>query len=313
MTSAMPISPHNSDNCDPPPGKRGRPSEVDGAQQDEEMESDDELFARSGDEKDDKRQESKAPPRAGARKGQPMDHPVDRVAPHEAGEPRVLGPDAGRVPKTLTSPIKPSAEDVACHYCTHLPPRNWCPICNQARLKEDPHARVDDEQDDRKTGLPVVSMDYQEADTLDEAEKNVKTLVMKDEVSGAVVSYKLSKKGPSDEWLMRRIVKDLKEMGRTDIILKTDGEPALVAVQEAIQARRPGRTMLQNPPAYNPESNGACEKAVQDVGAQTRALKIGLESRLREPISDNSPIVEWMIPHAGYHQVPGRARRRGSI
>ncbi len=58
--------------------------------------------------------------------------------------------------------------------------------------------------------------------------------------------------------------------------------------------------MLQNPPAYNPEPNGACEKAVQDVAAQTRALKIGLESRLREPISDESPVIEWIIPHAAY-------------
>ncbi len=35
----------------------------------------------------------------------------------------------GRIPVTLRSPVRPSAEDIATHNLTHLPYRNWCPVC----------------------------------------------------------------------------------------------------------------------------------------------------------------------------------------
>ena len=77
----------------------------------------------------------------------------------EHGDPHVTAPDKGRIPKSLSSPIRPSAKDVEKHYITHRPPRSWCPICTAAMLKEDAHGKVKHEVDDRKTGLPTISMD----------------------------------------------------------------------------------------------------------------------------------------------------------
>ena len=48
--------------------------------------------------------------------------------------------------------------------------------------------------------------------------------------------------------------------------MKTDGEPTSVQLQERI---------ISNPPASDPQSNGLAEKAVQDVKAQLRVLKLG--------------------------------------
>ena len=98
----------------------------------------------------------------------------------------------------------------------------------------------------------------------------------------------------------RKIVRDLEEIGRAHTILKTDGEPALVALQNRLQTLRAGRTVPRNPPAYNPQSNGACEKAVQDVTAQLRVIKLGLEARLDTKIDDWLPIVQWMLEHATF-------------
>ena len=69
---------------------------------------------------------------------------------------------------------------------------------------------------------------------------------------------------------MKRLVRDIKGWGRCDIFLKTDGEAAMIAVQSALQNLRERRSVPKNPPAYNPESNGACEEAVQDVAGQIR-------------------------------------------
>ena len=94
-----------------------------------------------------------------------------------------------------------------------------------------------------------------------------------------VVAHKIESKGPTDDWITKRIVQDIKELGRGDIILKTDGEPAMLALQEAIaRLRSHVITRPENPPAYNSQSNGAAEKAVQDVSGQVRTLKLALES-----------------------------------
>ena len=59
--------------------------------------------------------------------------------------------------------------------------------------------------------MPVVSLDYQEFDKDASGEKQdgetpkVKSIVAKDEVTGSVLSYKILRKGPSDEWLMKRL------------------------------------------------------------------------------------------------------------
>ena len=221
----------------------------------------------------------------------------------EHGDPHVVAPDKGRIPKSLSSPIKPSEEDVEKHYITHRPPRSWCPICTAAMLKEDAHSKVRYEEDDRRTGLPTISMDYTESRAADDGKGDksiVKTVVMKDETSGAVASHRILRKGPSDVWLMKRLVRDIKEWGRGDVILKTDGEAAMIAVQDAIQKLRDRRTVPRNPPAYNPESNGACEKAVQDVAGQIRIHKLALESRIGQAIPDDSAVMEWIIQHAAF-------------
>ena len=210
-----------------------------------------------------------------------------------------------RVPKTLRSPIKPSAEAIAAHYTTHLPYRNWCPVCVKAKGKEDAHRRganVPDKEDE--AGVATVSMDYNSLDEsmtrVDEHLSKLKTMVMKDEVTGNVFQHRVEVKGPSDEWLMKKLCKDMEELGRRDAILKTDGEPAMVAVQTKVQGMRAGRTLPKNPPAYNPESNGPIEKAVQDVTGQTRAIKIGLESRIKVEIKESAAIIDWILEHAAF-------------
>ena len=200
-----------------------------------------------------------------------------------------------RIPKSLRSPIRPPASEVEKHELTHLPYRNWCRVCVEAKGKEDAHPRGKQDKDD-KSGLPIVSFDYQEMNEL----LQLRLLVGKDETTGMVMAHQAVCKGPKDVWLMRKVVNDLRDMGRADIIMKTDGEPAIVAVQDEVQSRRPGRTVPRNPAAYNPESNGACEKAVQDVTSHVRALKIALEYKIKEKLTEADAIVQWMIEHATF-------------
>ena len=122
----------------------------------------------------------------------------------------------------------------------------------------------------------------------------------KAESTGSVLAHAVTCKGLGDEWVIKRIVRDMEELGLGHAIVKTDGEPAIVAVQNRLQALRHGRTVPRNPPAYNPQSNGPCEKAVQDVSAQLRTIILGLEARLKTKIDDQLPIVQWALEHATF-------------
>ena len=213
-------------------------------------------------------------------------------------EPMICQPCGNeRVPNKLTSPIKPSAEDVERHNATHLPYRDWCPICVKARGREDAHRRKQKNKED-ESGLPTLSLDYQ---TLNEVEVNdVKVIVGKNEVTGEVLAHNVLEKGPGDAWVTRRIVRDMQEMGLGHAVIKTDGEPSMIALQERLQSMRAGRTVLRNPPAHNPQSNGPCEKAVQDVSAQLRTIILALQARFGVAVDSRLPIVQWAVEHAAF-------------
>ena len=211
-------------------------------------------------------------------------------------EPKAPRPGNSRIPKSLKSPILPSAEDVEDHFRQgHVDYRDWCPVCVKSKGREDPHRRDAQEPED-KTGLPIVSLDYQ---VLNEDTPTEQRLIIgKDESSGNLLGHHVICKGLGDEWVLKQLAKDFQDMGRAHMILKTDGENAIKAVQNKLQGMRDGRTVPRNPPAYDPQSNGPCEKAVQDVTNHLRTVKLALEYRLKVDIRDDLPIMQWALEHA---------------
>ncbi len=139
--------------------------------------SDDELFADSIDEIQEKKDvENNA------------DKNENLIVPG-AVEQWACEPCEARAPKHLNEPIKPSAED---HYLTHLPYRNWCPICVKARGREDPHWRKSSKkrEETAEDAIPELALHYNELDA-DDGEK-LKTIVGKDKPSGRVLQHQMN-------------------------------------------------------------------------------------------------------------------------
>jgi len=144
-------------------------------------------------------------------------------------------------------------------------------------------------------------MDYDYFGDAENDTAKVTALIRKDKQTGMIWGNVSSTKGPGDTWMIKKVEKDLELLGRANTKLKTDGEPSLVAVQgKIIAARAKGSTIPENPPAYNPESNGCIEKGVQDFDGQLRCIKIALEGRIGQEIDAAAPVIEWAVQHTGF-------------
>ena len=81
--------------------------------------------------------------------------------------------------------------------------------------------------------------EYNEA--LSQGEKmNRPMIVVEDRETGAIVAHMCSQKGPGVKWIVRRIGKDLEEMGYggARIILKCDQESPMASVQQEVMLPR---------------------------------------------------------------------------
>ena len=92
----------------------------------------------------------------------------------------------------------------------HCPYRSWCPVCVEAMGHEDPHERLGPHEESE---LPVVGMDYDKYGEEEAVTDQVTSLVIKHKDSGQIKAHVVEVKGPKDEWVIKRICKDIEEFG----------------------------------------------------------------------------------------------------
>ena len=105
-----------------------------------------------------------------------------------------------------------------------------------------------------------------------------------------------------DTWVIEKIKEDIATLGYQDVILKGDGETVLVQALENVKLAREAPSVIQHSPAYDPQANGAAEKAVQDYMGQVSGqvgIEIGLEARLKCKVESDWKIMEWITELAG--------------
>eukprot|EP00972_Heterocapsa_arctica_P115221 16446627-Heterocapsa_arctica.AAC.1 len=139
-----------------------------------------------------------------------------------------------REPRAAVLPRAPSELERERHALTHLPFAPWCPACVQGRGRDDGHRQVS------LRGLPLVQWDYSFLRSADPEDRLVPILL--GYVMGTGYGYAgaaLGKGVTANKELVRDAMSFLSEIGLTgDLRLRSDGEPAIVAVLKAIAAAR---------------------------------------------------------------------------
>ena len=104
--------------------------------------------------------------------------------------------------------------------------------------------------------LSQISMDCAEIANDQEAGEARKLLVGRNRQSKLTFCHLAKVQGPKVQVtrVVKNVLQGIRETGNTKMVLKTDGEPAIVQLEEQIVTEREHKTLPQNSPAYDPQA-----------------------------------------------------------
>jgi hypothetical protein len=197
------------------------------------------------------------------------------------------------------SPREPTSDEKEDHEKTHIPFRNWCRHCVRGRGKEEACRR-----DGRIPEVPEVHLDFMFMGD-EKSEKTLAMLVAKERTTKAVMGCVAPRKS-SGEWLAKRVMAFMREFGceLEKMTMKTDNEPALVAVVDQVgrlRAAKGGKGMaVEHSPVHSSKSNGIIERAVQSVQGVIRTMRSALEEKWGVKLDAEHMVWPWLVEYAAY-------------
>ena len=210
---------------------------------------------------------------------------------------RWKGVEDRRRRRGIGDPRKPSTEEVKEHNLTHLPYRNWCSICVQAKGKDLDHRKaVGNERE-----VSEYCFDY--CFPGDELGFKLTILSGRERLTGMNFGVAVPTKGSSGKFVVDKALEFVEEVGdaKEKIILKTDQEPSIqYFIKDFMEQREEGRTIVEESPVGSSGSNGVAERGVQGLEGQIRVLCLALQERLGIKMDPRWPIVAFMPEYAAY-------------
>ena len=106
------------------------------------------------------------------------------------------------------------------------------------------------------------------------------------------------------------ISREIELSGYNRLILKTDQEPAILALCHAVAAKRDSETIVQPGPRHDPKSKGAIENVNGMVEGLLRVYVAATESHYKTTIEADHPVLPWIVRHVGWE---ARVRMVGGL
>ena len=216
-----------------------------------------------------------------------------------------------QTPKIPGIPKEPTEGEKREHEALHIPHRPWCRHCVRGRGRNRPHRnkkKTRQEEERERGGEPEavakISLDYFFMSQADQRAAQNPMIVMTDGINGnkymRAVGQKGMGAGKQMEWLIKDIHEELKAWGRpggfrNKLIMKSDGERAIVAVREALSSYHGGEVTPEQPPKGEHQANGEVEEAGKTVRDMVKVLKDQLEFKAKVKIEPKDVVMQWMV------------------
>ena len=166
-------------------------------------------------------------------------------------------------------------------------------------MTDDPHRRGH-ELEEAEGQLPTLSMDYCYLNSGDGGEDTLPCLVVKCHRTKRFWASALPAKG-ADSFGVAWLGSVVDDAGFTKMILKSDGEPALVALKQKVKESKSHLELhLMETPVEDHKANGFIEVGVRELKRQCRALLSDLQHRLGFDVEPHHPLMLWLPRHAAF-------------
>ena len=191
------------------------------------------------------------------------------------------------------SPPTPTPEEKKEHEASgHAVYRSWCTECVAATGYGQQHRRVPHQGE----LLNTVVMDYW---YLTDAEGARPHLVAQDRKTGMQMATSLREKGDGETSGRKLLARFLELLGYKEVVLKSDGEHALVKMKKAAgkEAKCLTKVVCEESPVGDARANGEAEAAVREVKWRVRAITMSLKKKYPD-IPEDHPLLLWVPRYA---------------
>ena len=118
-----------------------------------------------------------------------------------------------------------------------------------------------------------------------------------------------SKTTSMDKFAAERIVEDIVYLGHTRVRLRSDNEPALVALVgdalKGIRIQQLDSAAAKGSVPYDVQTAGAAEVSVRNLECQVRAMHLTLDRLMGERVPVAHPLTAWLVEHAAFVRLTG--------
>ena len=224
--------------------------------------------------------------------------------------------------KGAPDPGQPTWTEIEEHRLTHQPYRSWCKWCVMGRGACFLHRNMR-----TKSAIPRIGVDYfyitrggvHRRDELEQARdpagdsavederRNgtiVKCIVIRDWESKNVYAHCIPCKGADeDEYVAQLVADDVAWLGYTRLIIKSDNEPALLALVRQVLGKVMAspetieQASRESSPEYDSQANGGTEIGIKLVRGMFRTLKLCLEARIGKFVPITHSLIPWLLEH----------------
>ena len=193
--------------------------------------------------------------------------------------------------KGLRQPRKPTPQEVHEHELTHLPYRDWCPICVQGRGRQHNYKTP-------RIRQPVVQVDFAYIKTNQEPLPTA-VLTAVDATTQLCMACLVPDKSSMTDYMINNLQAFILECGRTNGILQSNNEDTLNTLLKATAAKL-GSVTVRHSPAYSSNSRGSVERLHRTLLGQIRTFKAQVERNYGITLNVKHSLLPWTIRHVAW-------------
>jgi len=197
-------------------------------------------------------------------------------------------------PKAKPTPPLPSPAERAAHELTHIPSRPWRRVCIQAKARSDGHRKRVKGFD--KDDVLELHVDY--CFITDGLGEEMTVACLSWPWVGSVFAT-VGVKGRSG-FVARAIQAVLEVWGVNELVLRSDQEPAVMALTDLVRELRVPKVTIPQRSQLTSQSLGGGERSNQALQDQVRLLILSIAEKTGERIGLKHNLMSWAVRHSAW-------------